>query len=196
MVKISTRYYSKHRDAGYWLKAVNWFNESHSGEMGSTYTNHMWRLQGPDKFTSLLIICVSRERNVIHRHLQWEFLPWHSCDLFRFRHDVLEEKSTLNKKRKAFYRHHITNYLHFKNQWNNIGSQVKCEKLKKSLKFHKTHTCKWKKHAQHTPFHLLPGQQIWKFILLPDISLANLHWNSNKCVTSISKGKTRCSGCP
>lgn len=114
-----------------WVKAVSWFDESHSGEMGSMDTDHMWRFQGPDKFTSLLIICVSRERNVIHRHLQWEFLPWHSCDLFRFRHDVLEKKGTLIKKSKASYRHHITNALHFKNQWNNSGSHVKCEAVKK-----------------------------------------------------------------
>lgn len=86
---------ARHQSGPWWLKAVNWFDESHSGEMGSMYTNHMWRFQGPDKLTSLLIICVSRERNVIHRHLQGEFLPWHSCDLFGFRHDVLEKKRAL-----------------------------------------------------------------------------------------------------
>lgn len=186
---------AKHQYLPRWFKAVNWFDKSHSGGMGSRYTNHMWRFQGPDKFTSLLIICVSRERNVIHRHLHWEFLAWHSCDLFRFRHDMLEKKSNLNKKLKACYRCHITTALHFRKQFN-IGRQAKCKKLKKSLKFHKTHTHKWKQHAQNTPFHCLHPQQIAEFILLPDTFLSNLHWNYNKCVISVPKGKPRCSVCP
>lgn len=145
---------ARHQSLPWWLKAVNWFDESHSGEMGSMYTNHMWRFQGPDKLTSLLIICVSRERNVIHRHLQGEFLPWHSCDLFRFRHDVLEKKSTsLNKKLKASCRHHKTKALHFKHQRNNIDRQVKCEELKKNPQFSQNKQSQIKKtHAQHTNF--------------------------------------------
>ena len=75
-------------------------HESHPGEASSMNTNHMWRFQGPDKLTGLLIICVSRERNVIHRHLQRKFLPWHGCDLFRFRHDMLGKKKRVSLTKK------------------------------------------------------------------------------------------------
>lgn len=125
----------------------------HSGAMGSKYTNHMWRFQGPDKFTRLLIICVSRERNVIHRHLHWQFLAWHSCDLLRFRHDVLEIKSTLNKKWKACYRCHITTALHFKNQFN-IGSQDKRKELKKNLSNVTKHT-PTNENSMHNTHHFI-----------------------------------------
>lgn len=160
-------------------------HESHPREASSTNTNHMWRFQGPDKLTGLLIICVSRERNVIHRHLQRKFLPWHGCDLFRFRHDMLGKKKRVsltkkqNKTKKKLgvsYRHCKSKALHFKYQWNVTNGQIRCEEWK-NLQFHKMHAPK-QKHSMHNTH----GQWIREFVLLPDTSQYNLHWNYNTCV--------------
>lgn len=50
----------------------------------------MGRLEGSNELACLLVVCVSREGDVVHRHLQRKLLTRHGGDLIRLCHDVLK----------------------------------------------------------------------------------------------------------
>lgn len=164
----------------------------HPGEASSMNTNHMWRFQGPDKLTGLLVIRVSRERNVIHRHLQRQFLPWHSCDLFRFRHDMLgKKKSFFNKKNWKSSIDIVNPGLYISNT-NEILLTARCNAKngKSSSNFTKC------MHPNRKTARTTHMANWYRSVLLPDASQCSLHWNYNECVTSSPKSQTRHFSCP
>lgn len=54
----------------------------------------MRRFEGPDELAGLLVVSVSGEGDVVHRHLQSQLLTRHGGDLIRLRHDVLQHTHT------------------------------------------------------------------------------------------------------
>ena len=50
----------------------------------------MWWFESPDELAGLLVVSVSREGDVVHRHLQLQLLAGHGGDLLGLRHDVLQ----------------------------------------------------------------------------------------------------------
>lgn len=49
----------------------------------------MRRFQSSDELAGLLVVSVSGERDIVHRHLQWKFLAGHGGNFLWFRHDML-----------------------------------------------------------------------------------------------------------
>ncbi len=58
-------------------------------------TYHMRRFQSSDELAGLLVVCMSREGDIVHGHLQRKLLSWHGGDLLWLRHDMLHRKQGL-----------------------------------------------------------------------------------------------------